>query len=44
MNWFTMRMVRRVGDGMNTSFWNESWCLGAPLFVISNQKDGRVGE
>jgi hypothetical protein len=50
-NWFNSEIVKKAGNGMNTSFWNDKWrgdsCfrLRYPrLFSISNQKEAKVGE
>jgi hypothetical protein len=49
--WFNSEVSRRVGNGLNTSFWNVKWCgercfrLKYPrLFMISSQKEVLVGE
>lgn len=49
--WFNSEVVRKVGNGNKTSFWNHVW-LGNEtlrssyprLYDISNQKDMCVGE
>ena len=50
-NWFNSEVVRKVGNGLNSSFWNDRWrgdkCfrLKYPrLYSISNEKDALVGE
>lgn len=49
--WFNSKVLRIVGNGMNTSFWNVKWkgdrCfrLKYPrLFMLSNQRESVVGE
>lgn len=49
--WFNSELVRVVGNGLNTSFWNAKWkgdrtfrSKYPRLFSISNQKEGLVGE
>lgn len=50
-NWFVSEVTRKIGDGMDTSFWNDKWIsegvlsnLFPRLFAISTQKNIRVGE
>lgn len=50
-NWFNSEVVRRVGNGLNSSFWNDTWKGGRcfrdkypRLFLISMQKEAKVGE
>jgi hypothetical protein len=50
-NWFNSEVVRKVGNGLTTSFWKDRWrgdkcfCLKYPrLYSISNQKNALVGE
>nr|ABE87613.2 hypothetical protein MtrDRAFT_AC153125g45v2 [Medicago truncatula] len=50
-SWFNGEVIRRVHNGLNTSFWNTKWrgemifCSKYPrLFAISNQKDAKVAE
>jgi hypothetical protein len=45
-NWFLESMVRKVGNGVSTSFWHSKWIGDVPLavafprlFSISNQQD-----
>lgn len=49
--WFNAEVVRKVGNGLNTNFWNVKWrgesCFRTKyprLFMISIQKDATVGE
>lgn len=49
--WFNEEVLRKIGNGMTTSFWNDKWkgerCfrLKYPrLFMISNQREAKVGE
>lgn len=50
-NWFTSELSRKVGNGANTSSWDMAW-KGTitfrdkypKLFVLSNQKEAKVGE
>jgi len=49
--WFNSELIRVVGNGLNTSFWNVKWkgdrtfrSKYPRLFSISNQKEGLVGE
>lgn len=50
-NWFNSEVLRKVGNGLNSSFWNDSWrgdkCfrLKYPrLYSIVNDKEALVGE
>lgn len=50
-NWFNSELVRKVGNGLTTTFWKALWRGGTPfwkkyprLFSISNLKDGCVGD
>jgi len=50
-DWFVSEVSRRLGDGMNTSFWSDNWHpegilhnLFPRLFVLSTQKNIKVGE
>jgi len=31
--WFNDNIVRRVGNGVDTFFWTDSWVVGLPLCV-----------
>jgi hypothetical protein len=49
-SWFNSEVVRRVGNGLSTSFWNDIWIGNLPLrvsyprlFSISTQKEESVG-
>lgn len=49
--WFKSEIVRKVGNGLKTSFWKDKWCyrgsfshLYPRLYSISNQKEASVGE
>lgn len=51
LSWFNSKVVRRVGNGMKTSFWNDIWRGVVPLrtkyprlYAISNQKDLSISE
>lgn len=51
VNWFNSEVERKVGNGLNTSFWNDPWIRGRclrerypRLFSISTQKEAKVGE
>jgi len=51
LGWFNAKVLRSVGNGMNTSFWNDKWIgercfrLKYPrLFLVSNQREAKVGE
>lgn len=51
LTWFKSEVVRRMRDGMSTSFWKDRWRSNIPfcdifprLFSISIQKDSSVGE
>jgi hypothetical protein len=51
MCWFSDRLVRKIGDGRATSFWNVKWVGNAPLevafprlFSLSNNKDNVVSD
>ena len=51
LGWFNAKVLRSVGNGMNTSFWNDKWIgercfrLKCPrLFLVSNQREAKVGE
>jgi hypothetical protein len=51
VGWFNAEVVRKVGNGMSTSFWNDKWqgdrCfrLKYPrLYMISSQREAMVGE
>jgi hypothetical protein len=48
-NWFANGVVRKMGNGLKTSFWRDKWAGDIPLkdrfprlFSISNQKDAVV--
>ena len=50
-SWFVTEVVRKLGDEMNTSFWNDKWHsdgvlrnLYPRLFALSTQKNFMVGE
>jgi hypothetical protein len=50
-SWFNEEVVRKVKNGLSTSFWNTKWrgevplCRKYPrLFAISNQKEAKVAE
>jgi hypothetical protein len=50
-NWFNSEVERKVGNGLASSFWNDTWkedtCFRDKyprLFLISNQKEATVGE
>jgi hypothetical protein len=50
-NWVAGSLVRKVGNGYTTSFWNSKWVGEAPLavvfprlFSLSNHKDSTVSE
>jgi hypothetical protein len=50
-NWWSEAMVREVGNGHSTSFWESKWIGDAPLamvfprlFSLSNQKDHKVSD
>jgi hypothetical protein len=49
--WFTSELRRRVGNGLNTSFWKVKWCGDMPfklkyprLFSLSSQKEASIGD
>ena len=49
--WFNTLVMRSVGNGMTTSFWNDKWrgerCFRlkySRLFLVSNQREAMVGE
>jgi len=49
--WFNVEMTRIIGNGMNTSFWNDKWREDMMfrnkyprLFSISYQKEAMVGD
>jgi hypothetical protein len=51
VGWFKGEIVRKVGNGLKTSFWKDKWCqrgsfahLYPRLYSISNQKEALVGE
>jgi len=51
LNWFNLEVERKVGNGLNSSFWNDTWNRGRclrerypRLFSISTQKEAKVGE
>jgi hypothetical protein len=48
-NWFSDALIRKIGNGLSTSFWNVKWVGSAPLavtfprlFSLSNFKDNHV--
>ena len=50
-NWFSSRVVRRVSNGRDTSFWKARWIGDQPLvstfprfFNLSSLKDAKVGD
>jgi len=50
-NWFNSEVVRKVGNGNKTSFWNHVWLGDGTLrsryprhFAISNQEEACIGE
>jgi len=50
-SWFNVEVIRRVGNGQNTSFWNAKWRgdttfkIKYPrLYAISNQKEAKVAD
>lgn len=49
--WFTSELRRRVGNGLNTSFWKVKWCGDMPfklkyprLYSLSSQKEAPIGD
>lgn len=49
--WFKTEVMKKMGNGMGTSFWKDKWLsegvlrdLFPRLFVIWNKKNIRVGE
>jgi len=51
LNWFNSEVARNVGNGLNSSFWNDTWRgdvyfrIKYPrLYLISNQREAKVGE
>jgi len=49
--WFNSELKRKVGNGVDTSFWMVNWCGGRSfalkyprLFSISNQREAMVGD
>jgi hypothetical protein len=50
-NWFSSRVRRKIGNGINTSFWKDMWLGEAPLYLmfprlfsLSTQKEAKVGD
>jgi hypothetical protein len=50
-NWFSQGVVRKLGNGVNTRFWRDTWvgeiplqCKFPRLFSISTQKDLSVAD
>lgn len=33
LRWFNRELVRKVGDGMETLFWEDAWVTSIPLIV-----------
>ena len=51
VNWFNREVSKRIGNGLNTKFWHDSWVGIDPLrvnfprlFSLSNQKEAKVGD
>jgi len=51
LNWFNSEVERKVGNGLTSSFWNDTWRgdryfrIKYPrLYLISTQKEAMVGE
>ncbi|MCH79829.1 hypothetical protein A2U01_0000587, partial [Trifolium medium] len=50
-NWFLQGVVKKLGNGLHTSFWRDTWVGEVPLwdcfprlFSISSQKEASVAE
>lgn len=51
LNWFNSALERKVGNGLHSSFWNDTWKRERSfrkkyprLYLISDQKEAKVGE
>lgn len=51
VDWFSREVARKIGNGRNSSFWNDAWRDTIPLSIkfprlysISNNQEAKVSE